>query len=70
MKTFFKKLEYCFLVESAVIENKSFQHKTAIPEANAKNRMESRNEPIAFASNYFIFLEILFQLKNLLKELI
>ena len=35
-KTFFKKLEYCFLVESTKIENASFQNKTAISEAIAK----------------------------------
>ena len=50
MKTFFKKLEYRFLVESAKIENASFPYKTAIPEANVKtNRMVS--------TNYFIFLK-------------
>ena len=36
MKTFFKKLEYRFLVESTKIENASFPHKTAVSEANAK----------------------------------
>ena len=39
-KIFFKKLEYCFLVESTKIENASFPYKTAISEANVKaNRM-------------------------------
>ena len=39
-KTFFKKLEYRFLVESTKIENASFPYKTAISEANVKaNRM-------------------------------
>ena len=39
MNTFFKKLEYCFLVESTRIEN-IFPYKTAIPEANVKtNKM-------------------------------
>ena len=39
-KTFFKKLEYRFLVESTKIENTSFPYKTAISEANVKaNRM-------------------------------
>ena len=33
-KTFFKKLEYRFLVESTKIENASFPYKTAISEAN------------------------------------
>ena len=35
-KTFFKKLEYYFLVESTKIENASFPYKTAISEANVK----------------------------------
>ena len=35
-KTFFKKLEYRFLVESTKIENASFPYKTAISEANVK----------------------------------
>ena len=40
MKTFFKKLEYRFLVESTKIENASFPYKTAISETNVKtNRM-------------------------------
>ena len=39
-KTFFKKLEYCFLVESTKIENASFPYKTTISESNVKtNRM-------------------------------
>ena len=33
-KTFFKKLEYGFLVEATKIENTSFSFKTALPEAN------------------------------------
>ena len=40
-KTFFKKLEYRFLVQSTNIESTSFPHKTALPEANVKtNRIE------------------------------
>ena len=59
-KTFFKKLEYLFLVESTKIENISFSFKTAISEANVKtNRMESTQwtyyKERSFASNYFIF---------------
>ena len=39
-KTFFKKLEYYFLVESTKIENASFPYKTTISESNVKtNRM-------------------------------
>ena len=36
MKTFFKKLEYRFLVETTKIENISFPFKTALSEANVK----------------------------------
>ena len=40
MKTFFKKLEYRFLVETTKIENTSLTFKTALLEANIKtNRM-------------------------------
>ena len=71
MKTFLKKLEYCILVESAKIEKASFPYKTAISEANVKtNRTVSTkwtyHKEQSFASNYFIFLKILFQFKNLL----
>ena len=39
-KTFFKKLEYRFLVETTEIEKKSFLSKTALSETNVKiNRM-------------------------------
>ena len=41
-KTFFDKLDYCFLVESMKIENASFPYKTAMLETNVKtNRMGS-----------------------------
>ena len=40
MKTFFKKLEYRFLVETTKIENTSFSFKIALSETNIKeNRM-------------------------------
>ena len=39
-KTFFKKLEHCFLVESTKIKSASFLYKTVISEANVKtNKM-------------------------------
>ena len=42
-KTFFKKLEDYFSVESTKIENTLFRYKTVISEANVKrNRMVSR----------------------------
>ena len=70
-KTFFRKLEYCFLVEGSKIENASFPYKTEISEANVKtNKMVTTkwtcHKEWSFASNYFIFLKILFQFKNLL----
>ena len=39
-KTFFKKLEYRFLVESTRIENATFPYKTALSEANVKTNGE------------------------------
>ena len=71
MKTFFKKLEYCFIVERTKIEKASFPYKIAISEANVKtNRMVTTkwayHRERSFASNYFIFLKFLFQFKNLL----
>ena len=59
-KTFFKKLEYRFLVESTKIENASFPYKKAQSEVSVKtNRMGGRkwtcHKERSFASNYFIF---------------
>ena len=70
-KTFFKKLESRFLVESTKIENVSFPYKTAISEANVKtNGMVTAkwicDKEGSFASNYLIFLKIFFRFKNLL----
>ena len=65
-KTFFKKLEYRFLVETTKIENTSFPFKTALSEANVKtNRMATTkltyHKEWSFANDYYIFLENLFQ---------
>ena len=70
-KTFSKKLEYRFLVESTKIENASFPYKTLISEANVQtNKMVTTKwtyqKERSFGSNYFIFLKNLFQFKNLL----
>ena len=70
-KTILKKLEYSFLVERTKIEKGSFPYKTAISEANVKtNRIVTTkwayHRERSFASNYFIFLKVLFQFKNLL----
>ena len=61
-KTFFKKLEYRFLVESTKIENASFPYETAQSEPNLKTkRMVSTkwtyHKERSFASNNFIFFE-------------
>ena len=69
-KTFFKKLEYRFLIESTKIESAWFPYKTAISEANVKtNRMVSTkwtyHKERSFVSSYFIFLKMLFQFKSL-----
>ena len=71
MQIFLKKLEHCFLVESTKIENAIFLYKTALSEANVKtNRMVSAkwnyHKERCIDSNYFTFLEILFQYKNFL----
>ena len=67
-KTFLKKLEYHFLVESTKIESTSFPYKTSILETNVKtNRMVTTKWTYhEERSKYFIFLKILFHFKNLL----
>ena len=70
MKIFFKKLEYHCLVESTKIGNAPFPGRTVILKTNAKaNTMGSTkwtyHKKRSFGSNYFIFLRILFQFKNL-----
>ena len=75
MKTFFKKLEYCFLVETTEIENTSFPFKTALSETKVKtNRMATTkltyHKEWSFASNYFIFFENLYTFRTSYKELI
>ena len=66
-------MEYRFLVETPKTENTSFSFNTALSEANVKtNRMATTkwtyHKEWGFASNYFIFLENLFQFSNLLKR--
>ena len=58
-ETFFKKLDYRFLVETTKIERASFPFKTALSEANVKtNRIATRkwtyHEEWSFVSNHFI----------------
>ena len=69
-KTFFQKTGVPFLVESTKIENTTFPYKTSLSEVNVKtNKMGSTRwicyKERSFASNYFIFSEILFQFKSL-----
>ena len=74
-KTFFKKLEYRFLVESTKIENASFPYKTAISEVSVKtSRMVctkwTYHKEQSFTSSYFIILKFCFSLRTSYKELI
>ena len=74
-KTFFKKLEYRFLVKTTKIANTLFPCKTAISEANVKpNRMVSTkwtyHKERRFAINFFIYLKFCFSLRTSHKELI
>ena len=73
-KTFFKKLEYRFLVESTKTDNASFPYKIATSEANIRtNRMTStkwtHQKEWSFASNYFL-KNFCFSLRNSYKEMI
>ena len=66
-----QKLEYRFLVASINTEIESFQNKTAVSKANVKKNITvsakcTYRKERRFASNYFIFLKILFQFKTLL----
>ena len=70
MKTFFKRLEYRFLVESTKIKNASFPYKTAISEANVKTNKMVTTKWTYHKERSFIFLKILFQFKIPYKELI
>ena len=75
IKTFFKKLEYRFLVESTKIENASFPYKTVISEANVKtNKMVTKNGPIrkkeVLPVTTLFFWKFCFSLRTSYKELI
>ena len=72
-ETYFLENEnfFSFLVERTKIEKASFPYKTAISEAKIKtNRMVTTkwiyHREWSFASNYFIFLKVFLQFKNLL----
>ena len=74
-KTFFKKLEYNFLVESTKIENASFPHKTVISKANVRQiEWWVQNGPITksrvFPVTTLFFWRFCFSLRTSYKELI
>ena len=74
-KTFLKKLENHFLVQTTKIENISFPFKTASSEANVKTtRMATTkwtyHKELSFSSNCFILLKICFSFSTSLKELV
>ena len=74
-KTFFKKLEYRYLVEATKIGNTPFPFKAALSEANLKtNRMATTkwtyHKEWSFDSNYLIFWKICFSFRTFWKELI
>ena len=71
-KTFFKKLEYRFLVESTKIENASFPYKSAIPELNVKtNRMITiQTKSGVLSETALFFWKFCFSLRASYKELI
>ena len=65
-KTFFKELEYRFIVETTKIQTISFPFKTALSEANVKTIRIATTKWTCqkewnFASKYFIVLENSFQ---------
>ena len=69
MKSFFKKLDYHFLIESTNTDKALFSYKTARSQPNVKtNRMRSTKRN--FSSICFIILTFCFSLKTSYKELI
>ena len=68
-KTFFKKMEYGFLVESTGIENVSFPYKIVMSEANVKtNRMV--NIKLVLPVTTLVFWKCCFSLRTSYKKLI
>ena len=65
----FQKTWVPIFFESAEIESATFPYKTAPSEANVKKNWTgctkwTSYKERSFASNYFIFLKVLFQFKN------
>ena len=73
-KTFFKKLEDCFLVQSTNIEHESFPCKTALFKANVHTKTMGTTKwtchKIGFLSVILFFWTLCFSLRTSLKELI
>ena len=68
-ETFFKKLEYYFLVESTKIENTSFLVKSPMSGVNVKtNRVATKNWPITKSGVFLVtvsfFLKICFSFRT------
>ena len=73
-KTFYEKLKYRFLAEVSVIKSAKFPYQSPLLKANVKKnrnreyRMDTGvwtyHKERSFATNCFIFLEILFEYKN------
>ena len=66
-KIFLKKLEYHFLVESTKIETHNFHTKLPYQKPNGIVSIKwTYRKERSFASNYFVFLKIVFHFKNFL----
>ena len=68
-----KNWSIAFLVELTKIETVRFSYKTVLSEANVKTNRMGRtkwtyHKERSFPNNYFIYLKILFQLKDLLQR--
>ena len=64
-KTFFKKLEYCFL-KTYHFHTKLPYQKPMLRQIKWVSTKWTHHKEWSFTGNYFIFLKILFQFKNLL----
>ena len=62
METSFKRMEYCFLAESTLIESATFLQTTALSKVNVKTNRKGITKwtykERVFATRYFIILKI------------
>ena len=63
MKTFFKKLEYSFLVETTKIEDTSFPFKTPLSEANVNTQRPITKSGVLSVTTLF-FWKLCFSLRT------